>query len=94
MTKKSIDNLETSETSHILGVDFGAAKIGLALAERETKIAFTYTTLPNNKDFLEKLAEIIKKESVDLIIIGISSFVNSPGVMMISNKIIVTLSCM
>ena len=76
MDKKSIAVSNEAEISHILGVDFGAAKIGLALAEYETKMAFAYTTIPNDKNFLQNLTEIIKKENINKIIIGIPSYVN------------------
>ncbi len=65
------------QTSHILGIDYGKAKVGLALADEETKIAFVYTTLSNDKNFLDNLVKIVKKESVGKIIMGIPTYVNS-----------------
>jgi putative Holliday junction resolvase len=59
---------------HFLGVDFGKAKIGLALADEETRMAFAYDTLKNDKDFLDKLREIIEKESVKTIIMGVTRY--------------------
>ncbi|MDR3558879.1 MAG: Holliday junction resolvase RuvX [Candidatus Pacebacteria bacterium] len=64
------------EISHILGIDYGTAKIGLALADVETRIAFVYNTFKNNKDFLDKLAETIEKENVGEIIIGAPAYLN------------------
>lgn len=58
-----------------MGIDFGAAKIGLALADTETRIAFGYDTIKNDKNFLAKLEEIIKKEKVETVIIGIPGYV-------------------
>jgi putative Holliday junction resolvase len=72
MMTKSIDGENSAQTSHFLGVDFGKAKIGLALADEETRMAFAYDTLKNDKDFLDKLREIIEKENVKTIIIGIT----------------------
>lgn len=66
----SIDGQNSAKVSHILGIDFGTAKIGLALADTETKMAFAYAAIKNDKDFLQKLAEIIKKENVKKIILG------------------------
>lgn len=57
---------------HILGVDFGEAKIGLAIADEETKIAFAYATLPNDKSFFDALREIIRTEKVVRIVFGIA----------------------
>ena len=62
------------EISHFLGVDYGKAKIGLAIGNSETGMAFGYGTLENNKQILSKLAEIIQKESVEKVIIGVPAF--------------------
>lgn len=77
MNKKSIPQQNSPETSRILGIDYGKSKVGLAMAESETKIAFAYTTLENDKNFLQNLAEIIKKESINKIIIGVPAYINS-----------------
>lgn len=76
-----------AKTSHILGIDYGAAKIGLALADLETRIAFAYTTLDNNKNLLQKLAEIIKKENVRAIVIGVPAYVNKVEVVYEGEKL-------
>ena len=68
----SITSSKTSNTSHILGVDFGKAKIGLAIADSETRIAFSYGTLKNDKELQRKLAEIIEKENISKIVIGMA----------------------
>jgi putative holliday junction resolvase len=74
--EKAIDKPNEAKTSHILGVDYGASKVGLSLADTETRIAFAYTTLKNDKGLLQSLAKIIKKESVGKIIIGVPAYVN------------------
>jgi len=56
--------------SHYLGVDFGKAKIGLAVADSETRIAFSYGVLKNDKKIFEKLAGIIEKEGIEKIVIS------------------------
>lgn len=66
----SITSRNLPETSHILAIDFGKAKVGLAMADSETKIAFGYGTLDNDKNLIPKIAEIIEKESVGEVIIG------------------------
>jgi len=68
----SITSSKTSNTSHILGVDFGKAKIGLAIADSETRIAFSYGTLKNDKELQRKLAESIEKENISKIVIGMA----------------------
>lgn len=59
-----------------LGIDWGKADIGLALADGETKIAFAHKTLKNDKNFLQELAKIITKENVRKVVIGIPSYIN------------------
>ena len=56
--------------SRYLGIDYGKSKVGLSLAENETKISFAYGTLENNKDFFSCLMEIIKKEKIDKVIVN------------------------
>ena len=56
--------------SHFLGVDFGRAKIGLAVADSETRIAFSYGLLKNDKELMKNLENIIEKEGISKIIVG------------------------
>lgn len=74
--EKAIVSPNEAKISRILGIDYGQSKIGLALADNETRMAFTYNTLENNKNFMEKLAEIVQKENIEKIIIGIPSYIN------------------
>ncbi len=60
----------------ILGIDYGASKVGLAMGDSETRMAFPYATLPNDKKFLQKLAEIIEREKISKVIIGIPKYNN------------------
>lgn len=69
----SIAGSNEAEVGHILGIDFGQSKIGLAIADEETRMAFTFDTLPNDKNFLKKLAEIVAKEGVKTIVMGMTS---------------------
>ena len=68
---------EKKETfEYDLGVDYGQAKAGLAIGDSETRIAFAFGTLRNDKDFYHNLMEIIRKEKISKVIIGIPSRVN------------------
>jgi len=58
---------------HILGIDYGKSKIGLAIADSETRMAFAFDTLPNDKNFLKKFMEIVTKENVKTVIMGMVS---------------------
>lgn len=64
------------ENKAYLGIDWGSVDVGIALADPETRIALTCTTLRNDEQLLERIAEIIKREDVGTIIIGIPSHVN------------------
>lgn len=68
----SISKSIRANTSHYLGIDFGKAKIGLAIADSETRIAFSYAMLKNDKDLIENLENIIEKEKIGKVIIGIA----------------------
>jgi putative holliday junction resolvase len=64
----------SSKTSHILGIDFGSSKIGLALADTETRIAFAYGIIKNDRKILANLEKIIEKENIEKVIIGIPGY--------------------
>ncbi|HMN19121.1 MAG TPA: Holliday junction resolvase RuvX [Candidatus Moranbacteria bacterium] len=61
----------------ILGIDYGERKVGLAIADTETRMAFAFDTLDGaSKNFLENLKEIIRGENVEAVVIGIPSHIN------------------
>lgn len=57
--------------SNYLGIDWGSADVGVALAHAETGVALAYATIRNDKDLLRKLSEIIALEEVGTVVIGI-----------------------
>ena len=63
-------------TFSYLGIDWGKSDVGLALADEETKMAFAYKTLKNDRDFLRNLAKIIAEKNVKEVVIGIPSYIN------------------
>lgn len=65
---------EKNSTSHFLGIDYGRSNVGLALADSETRMAFARETLKNDKDLLQKIAEIVEQKNVKKIIIGLPSY--------------------
>lgn len=74
--EKSIDSKNMAQEKHYLGIDFGISKIGLALADEETKIAFAFDIFKNDKYFIENIIKIINEKNVDKVIIGITSHKN------------------
>lgn len=54
-----------------LGIDYGEKKIGLAMADSETKMASPYKILFNNQNIIEDLKNICLNEEIDVIVIGV-----------------------
>jgi len=59
-----------TEINTYLGIDYGRSKIGLAIADEETRMAFAFDVLKNDKEFWKNLKEICQSENVKKIIIG------------------------
>ena len=55
----------------ILGVDHGLKWVGVAISDDSRKLAFPYETLENNFKLFSRLNEIIKKEDISKIVIGL-----------------------
>lgn len=71
-----MDSQSKSNLSHVLAIDFGKSKVGLALADTETNIAFVYGVIENDSNLLINLEKIIQKEEVKKIIIGLPGYPN------------------
>lgn len=76
--EKSMGSPNGAEISSFLGIDYGKSKIGLATADSETRMAFAFDTLANDKYFLENLKGIVFCENVKEIIIGMTRHGNDP----------------
>jgi len=59
-----------TKIDHFLGIDYGKSKVGLAIADSEIRIAFAYSTIDNDKNFLDVLGTILEIEEIDQIVIG------------------------
>jgi len=55
----------------ILGIDYGSKWIGLAISDDNRRLAFAYKTLENNQKIFSILNEIVKKEEIYKIVIGL-----------------------
>lgn len=57
----------------ILAIDYGEKRIGLALADEETKIAIPYLILENRgwKDNLAEIKNIIEQEEIIEVVVGL-----------------------
>lgn len=58
--------MDLSEDQQYLGVDWGEKRIGLAIADAETRLALPFITVPD----LRSLLAIIKAENIALVVIG------------------------
>jgi len=54
-----------------LALDYGSAKIGVAIGDSETRIASPFIILKNDKNFLSNLKKIIKTEEIDELVVGL-----------------------
>lgn len=59
--------------THYIALDWGERKIGVALADAETKIAFAHMTAQNDDAFLDMLSAMIKEHNVECIIAGMAT---------------------
>jgi putative Holliday junction resolvase len=66
-----------------LGIDYGTKRIGVARSDAGGSIAFALTTIKAGPNALRDIAELVKKEEVQKIIIGESrNFKNEPNAVM------------
>lgn len=57
----------------LLGLDYGTKRIGLAIADDETRLASPFRVIENkNQEFVvEELGKIIKEEEIEKIVVGL-----------------------
>jgi len=55
----------------VLGIDFGQARIGLAISDELRMLAHPLATIPADKTSAKRIAEIVEKRKVEKIVIGI-----------------------
>ncbi len=56
--------------SRALGIDYGMARVGVSISDPLRIIAKPFTTLKNNENLIEELADIAKVQDVTDIIVG------------------------
>lgn len=55
----------------ILGIDFGHARIGLAISDELRLLAHPLQTIPANKETVKRIAEIVRDRKIDKVVVGI-----------------------
>lgn len=54
----------------ILGIDYGAKRVGIALSDDAQIFAFAKDIFPNDEHLLDSLARMVEKEEVERFVIG------------------------
>lgn len=60
-------------TRYFLGLDWGKSKIGTALADDETRMAFAHSIIGNDGSVLTALKKIIADHDVETVVVGVPS---------------------
>ena len=55
----------------ILGIDFGSARIGLAISDELRLLAHPLETIPAKQDAVARIAEIARERKIDKVVVGI-----------------------
>jgi putative Holliday junction resolvase len=55
----------------ILGIDFGKARIGLAISDELRLLAHPLETIPANKNAVDRIAKIVSDRKINKVVIGI-----------------------
>lgn len=57
----------------LLGIDYGTKRIGLAVADDETRTATPLTIIENDEGVIDEIVSICKKRDVEVVVIGEST---------------------
>jgi putative Holliday junction resolvase len=60
----------SSGEGRILGIDYGTRRIGLAISDPLRILATSYGALTNESDVIGQLRQILEKEQITLIVVG------------------------
>jgi putative Holliday junction resolvase len=63
-------DLNSDQQKRILGIDFGTTRIGISLSDPLQIIAQPYNTIRNDGGTITAICNIIRKENVELVIVG------------------------
>ncbi|MEY2490361.1 MAG: putative pre6S rRNA nuclease [Verrucomicrobiota bacterium] len=60
----------------ILGVDFGQARIGIAVSDELGLLAHPVKTIPASRDAARQIGEIVREKNVECVVIGLPRHMN------------------
>ena len=55
----------------ILGVDFGRARIGLAISDELRLLAHPLATIPFGEDAIGRIAELVQERTIERVVVGV-----------------------
>jgi putative Holliday junction resolvase len=55
----------------ILGVDFGRARIGVAISDELRLLAHPFETISSKQDAVRRIAQIVREKKIDNVVVGI-----------------------
>lgn len=56
----------------LMGIDYGSERVGIALTDDGGAMAFPHATLKNSDTLIEDIVNLIKKEDVGTVVVGLS----------------------
>ena len=83
----------------ILGVDFGRARIGLAISDELRLLAHPLATIPFGEDAIGRIAELVQERKIDRVVVGVPKLMSgkmgaaADEVLRFVKKLRATLSC-
>ena len=83
----------------ILGVDFGRARIGLAISDELRLLAHPLATIPFGEEAIGRIAELVQKRNIDRVVVGVPKLMGgkmgaaADEVLRFVKKLQATLSC-
>ena len=60
----------------ILGVDFGRARIGIAVSDELGLLAHPVTTIPASREAAKQIGDIVREKNVERVVIGLPRHMN------------------
>jgi len=83
----------------ILGVDFGRARIGLAISDELRLLAHPLATIPFGEDAIGRIAELVQERTIERVVVGVPKLMSgkmgaaADEVLRFVKKLQATLSC-
>ncbi len=65
-----LNNKKAVEIGRLLGIDFGRKRVGIAMSDKDGKIAFPKAVYLNDKKLIKRIGDFCKENSIDGIVLG------------------------